>query len=73
MHREGEDLRERIEYERRAVAVVDIEVDDGGTLEAARLKIPDGDRDVVEGAKALAVIRECVVEAAADVTYDAET
>ena len=57
-----------VENERRAVAVVDIEVDDRGALEAARLQIADGDGDIVERAEAFAVVRERVVKSAADVT-----
>src|SRR5438132_1882027 len=73
MHREGEDVRialgaARVEYERGAVAVMDVEVHDRHALDPSLLKHADGDRDVVEGAEALAVVREGVMETAADVS-----
>ena len=72
VHREGEDARIGLEDERRAVAVVDVEIDDGDALDAARLQHAHGDGDVVERTEAFAVIRKRVVQSAADVAHDVE-
>jgi hypothetical protein len=52
--------------------VVHIEIDDSDPLETAILEHTRRYRDVVERAEALAVVRKCMVQTAADVTDDVE-
>ena len=56
----------------RAVAVVNVAVDcHGGANLVVALHAADGDRNVVNHAEALAMVRESVVEAAANIDSDA--
>ena len=66
VHRKREHARIGLENERGAVAVVDVQIDDGGALEAVRLQNADRHRDIVERTEAFAVIRKGVVQPAAD-------
>ena len=61
VHREGEDARVGLEHERRAVAVMHVEIDDGDPLQPARLQHARGHGDVVERAEAFAVVRKRVM------------
>ena len=67
VHREGEDARIGLEDERGAVAVMHVQIDDGDALDAVRLQDADRDGDIVERTEPFAVVREGVVQPAADV------
>src|SRR2546426_12148819 len=58
------------EDECRAVAVMNVEIDDRDSVDAPLLQDADGDGHVVERAEPLAVIGKSVVQPAADVTDD---
>ena len=66
VHRKREHARIGLEDECGAVAVVDVQIDDGDALDAVRLQHADRHRDIVERTEAFAVIREGVVQSAAD-------
>src|SRR5207248_579324 len=70
VHRKRVDGGVRFEDERRAVALMDVEIDDGDACDAFGLKDACGDGDVVEGAESFAVIRKGMVETTADVRHD---
>jgi hypothetical protein len=70
VHREGEDARVRFEDERRAVAVMHVEIDDRRALDAARPQHTNRNGDVVERTEAFAVVSKRVMEPAAYVTHD---
>ena len=72
VHREGEHARVALEDEGGAVAVVHVEIDDGGALDAPFLQHANRDRHVVQRTEAFAVIRKGVVESAADMNRCAE-
>ena len=67
VHRKREHARIGLEDERGAVAVVDVQIDDGDALDAVRLQNADRHGDIVERTESFAVIREGVVQSAADV------
>src|SRR5579871_4627584 len=70
--REGQNACVARENCRSAVAVVDVEVDNEGTLNGSVvLKSADGDGNVVDGAEAFAVSSKGMVESTADVESDA--
>src|SRR5205823_10613713 len=58
--------------ERGAIAVVNVQVDDRDALDPALLQTASRDCDVVEWTEPFAVVRKRVVQAAADVTRNAE-
>src|SRR5262249_40705984 len=68
VHREREDARVALEDQRRSVAVVDVEIDDGPAREAATvLQHANRDGDVVQRTEPLAMRGERVMQAAAEV------
>jgi hypothetical protein len=72
VHRERVDRLVALENRRRAVALVDVEIDHEGTAQPALcLEHPDGDRDVVQQAEPFAVAGERVMRAPGQVAREA--
>jgi hypothetical protein len=72
VHREREHSGLGFEDERRAVAVMHVEIDDGDALDAAGLEHARRHGDVVEGTEPFTMIRKRVVKTPADVSNNIE-
>ena len=68
VHRKGKHLVVRFEDRRGAIALMDVEIDDGRPLDRAlRLQLANGDGHIVEHAESLAMIGERMMSAAGQI------